>query len=170
MYIFNAILLKIQLSLSEFKRLYLHSRLHHFASFFPKFSRGRPPEPPPTGGDTPPVPSPLGPSGLEKTPPGSVLDPPLVPITYNCTDYFHKINHSEYNDQSLCFGFSRFHCANGDLSMTSLRMTSHCMTSCCGVLSLPGSQGPPYMHLPKARVESCSAATTLALYVKNFPG
>ena len=25
-------------------------------------------------------------------------------------------------------------------------------------------------HLPKARVESCSAATTLALYVKNFPG
>ena len=26
------------------------------------------------------------------------------------------------------------------------------------------------IHLPKARVESCSAATTLALYVKNFPG
>ena len=27
-----------------------------------------------------------------------------------------------------------------------------------------------YDHLPKARDESCSAATTLALYVKNFPG
>ena len=45
MYIFNAILVKIQLSLSEFKRLYLHSRLYHFASFFSKFSRGRPPNP-----------------------------------------------------------------------------------------------------------------------------
>ena len=38
---------------------------------------------------------------------------------------------TEYNDQSLCFSFSRFHCANGDLSMTS-----HCMTSRCSVLSL----------------------------------
>ena len=27
-----------------------------------------------------------------------------------------------------------------------------------------------FTHLPKARVESCSAATTLASYVKNFPG
>ena len=61
-----------------------------------------------------------------------------VPITYNCTDYFHKINQSEYNDQSLCFSFSLFHSANGDLSITSLRMTSHCMTSRCGVLSLLG--------------------------------
>ena len=26
------------------------------------------------------------------------------------------------------------------------------------------------LHLPKARVESCSAATTLASYIKNFPG
>ena len=34
--------------------------------------------------------------------------------------------------------FLLFHCANGDLSMTSLRMTSHCMTSRCGVLSLLG--------------------------------
>ena len=77
MYIFNAILLKINLSLSEFKRLYLHPRLHHFAYFFQNFHG--PPEPPPTGGDTPPVPSPLGTSGLEKTPPpGWVLDPPLA--------------------------------------------------------------------------------------------
>ena len=70
----------IQLSWSEFKRLYLHSRLHHFASFIQNFLGGAPPppEPPPTGGDTPPVPSPLGPSGLEKPPPpGWVLDPPL---------------------------------------------------------------------------------------------
>ena len=45
MYIFDAILLKIQLSLSEFKRLYLHSRLHHFASFFQNFLEGGPPNP-----------------------------------------------------------------------------------------------------------------------------
>ena len=45
MYIFNAILLKIQLSLSEFKRLYLHSRLHHFASFFQNFLGGGHPNP-----------------------------------------------------------------------------------------------------------------------------
>ena len=45
MYIFNAILLKIQLSLSEFKRLYLHPRLHHFASFFQNFLGGGPPNP-----------------------------------------------------------------------------------------------------------------------------
>ena len=45
MYIFNAILLKIQLSLSGFKRLYLHSRLHHFASFFQNFLGGGPPNP-----------------------------------------------------------------------------------------------------------------------------
>ena len=38
---FNAILLKIQLSLSEFKRQKLHSRLHHFASFFQKKSHQR---------------------------------------------------------------------------------------------------------------------------------
>ena len=44
-YIFNAILLKIQLSLSEFKRLYLHSRLHHFAQFFQNFLGGGPPNP-----------------------------------------------------------------------------------------------------------------------------
>ena len=44
MYIFRAILLKIQWSLNEFKRLYLLSRLHHFGSFFSKFSR-RPPNP-----------------------------------------------------------------------------------------------------------------------------
>ena len=55
MYIFNAILLKIQLSLSEFKRLYLHSRLHHFAPFFQNFL-GEVPRPPPTGGDTLPYP------------------------------------------------------------------------------------------------------------------
>ena len=45
MYIFNAILLKINLSLSEFKRLYLHPRLHHFASFFQNFLGGGPPNP-----------------------------------------------------------------------------------------------------------------------------
>ena len=45
MYIFNAILLKIQLSLSEFKRLYLHSRLHHFAPFLQNFLGGGPPNP-----------------------------------------------------------------------------------------------------------------------------
>ena len=60
------------------------------------------------------------------------------PITYNCIDYFHKINHSEYNDQSYVLVFLLFHWANGDLSMTSLRMTSHCMTSRCGVSSLLG--------------------------------
>ena len=68
MYIFNAILLKIQLSLSEFKRLFLHPRLHHFASFFQNFLGGGPPNPHQQEGDTPPVPSPLSPSGLEKTP------------------------------------------------------------------------------------------------------
>ena len=52
--------------------------------------------------------------------------------------FFHKINHSEYNDQSLYFSFSLFHCANGDLIMTSLRLTSQCMTSRYGVLSLLG--------------------------------
>ena len=36
---------KLQLSLSEFKRLYLHSRLHHFASFFQNFLGGGPPNP-----------------------------------------------------------------------------------------------------------------------------
>ena len=42
---FDAILLKVQLSLSEFKRLYIHSRLHHFASFFQNFLGGGPPNP-----------------------------------------------------------------------------------------------------------------------------
>ena len=45
MYIFNTILLKIQLNLIEFKRLYLHSRLHHFAPFFQNFLGGGPPNP-----------------------------------------------------------------------------------------------------------------------------
>ena len=45
MYIFNAILLKIQQSLSELKRLHLHSRLHHFVSFFQNFLGGGPPNP-----------------------------------------------------------------------------------------------------------------------------
>ena len=45
MHILNAILLKIQLSLSEFKRLHLHPRLHHFASFFQNFLGGGPPNP-----------------------------------------------------------------------------------------------------------------------------
>ena len=66
MYIFNAILLKIQLSLSEFKRLYLHPRLHHFASFFQNFLGGDPPNPHQREG--PPLPYPPQVSGLEKTP------------------------------------------------------------------------------------------------------
>ena len=41
--------------------------MHNFASFFQNFLGG--PEPPPKGGDTPPVPYPLGPSGLETPPP-----------------------------------------------------------------------------------------------------
>ena len=61
-----------------------------------------------------------------------------IPITYECTNYFHRLNHSQYNDQSLGFSFSLLHCANGDLSMTSSGMTSHCMTSRNGVLSLLG--------------------------------
>ena len=43
-----------------------------FCTIFSKFSRGRPPELPPTRGDTPPVPSPLGTSGLEEPPPPQV--------------------------------------------------------------------------------------------------
>ena len=65
MYIFNAILLKIQLSLSEFKRLYLHSRLHHFAPFFQNFLGGGPPNPHQREGT--PLPYPPH-SALEKTP------------------------------------------------------------------------------------------------------
>ena len=45
MYIFNAISQKMQLSLSEFKRLYLHSRLPHLAPFFQNFLGGGPPNP-----------------------------------------------------------------------------------------------------------------------------
>ena len=78
MYIFNAILLKIQLSLGEFKRLYLHPRLHHFASFFQNFLGGGPPNPHQREGT--PLPSlPTRPFGPQETPPpSSVLDPPLV--------------------------------------------------------------------------------------------
>ena len=64
MYIFNAILLKIQLSLKGFIYTPDCTILHHFFKIF----LGEAPEPPTTAGDTPPVPSPLGPSGLEKTP------------------------------------------------------------------------------------------------------
>ena len=48
---FDAISLKMKLILSECKRLGLHSRLHHFDSFFQKNFWGRPPESPPTGGE-----------------------------------------------------------------------------------------------------------------------
>ena len=74
MYIFNAILLKIQLSLSEFKRLYLHSRLHHFTSiiFFFKIFSGEAPRTPTNGrgvGRGHPSHTLHTPSGLENPPP-----------------------------------------------------------------------------------------------------
>ena len=76
MYIFNAILLKTQLSLSELKRLYLHSRLHHFAPFFQNFLGGGEAPRTPTNGTGTPLPYPPH-SALEKTHPGWLLDPPL---------------------------------------------------------------------------------------------
>ena len=63
------ILQKIQLSLSEFKRLDLHSRLHRFASFFQNFLGGGPPNPHLQEGRSLPYPPPLGPSGLDNPPP-----------------------------------------------------------------------------------------------------
>ena len=63
--------------------------LHHFFKIF----SGEAHEPPPTGGDTPPVPSPLGLSGLEKTPPGWVLNPPL--------SSFNKVISIEQTDDEL---------------------------------------------------------------------
>ena len=47
-------------------------------TIFSKIFSRETPQPPPTGGNTPPVPSSLGPTGLETPPPGWVLDPPLV--------------------------------------------------------------------------------------------
>ena len=75
-YIFNAILVKIQLSLSEFKRLYLHSRLHHFAPFS-KVSRGRLPLPPKGRGHSSRA-LPTRPFWLRENPQGWVLDSPLT--------------------------------------------------------------------------------------------
>ena len=66
---FGAILLKDTCSLSKLKRLDLHSRLHHFASFFPNFLGGGPPNPHLQEGRPLPYPPPLGPSGLENPPP-----------------------------------------------------------------------------------------------------
>ena len=69
MYIFNAILLKIQLSLSEFKGFIYTADCTILHNFFKIFSGEAPRTPTKKGGDTPPVPSPLGPSGLEQNPP-----------------------------------------------------------------------------------------------------
>ena len=65
MYIFNAILLKIQLSLSEFKRLYLHSRLHYFF----KISSGEAPQTPTNGRGHPSRTLPTRPFGPREPPP-----------------------------------------------------------------------------------------------------
>ena len=75
---FGAILKKIQLSLSEFKRLDLHSRLHRFASFFQNFLGGGPPNPHLQEGRPLPYPPPLGPSGLERTLPTLASGPATV--------------------------------------------------------------------------------------------
>ena len=74
MYIFNATLLKIQLSLSEFIKHFICTpdctSLHHFFKCF----LGGGPRTPTNGRDTPPVPSPLGTSGLENAPPPSQVE------------------------------------------------------------------------------------------------
>ena len=98
MYNFNAILLKIQLSLSEFKMLYLHSRLHHFASFFQNFL-GRDPPTPTNGRGHPSRTLPTRPFEPREPPPppGCVLDPPLPWVTLRRRIPPQCVNSAQYD-------------------------------------------------------------------------
>ena len=61
-----------------------------------------------------------------------------IPITYNLYWLFSSTQSLSIQWPKFTFQFSIFHFANGDLSMTSLRMTSNSMKSRCGVHCLLG--------------------------------
>ena len=76
----------------------------------------------------------------------------------------HALIKATYNGYS---GISQF---NDSLSSLSNEIQYRWATNLVEDVAILLSFKLCRLHLPKARVESCSAATTLASYVKNFPG